>query len=97
MSRLVKHLNHKTNPLFFPNIVCGDIFCDTCTKHSASIPLLDDKTPKRVCDQCYQKLQSQTLSSVFQNNTNSPPRTNSPDYTTNNHETSTTNDAQSKL
>jgi hypothetical protein len=30
--------------------------------------LLDSTTPERVCDGCYQNIQSQTLSSIFQNN-----------------------------
>jgi hypothetical protein len=49
-------------------IACGCIFCDTCTTHRSIVPLLDIKTPERVCDNCYHRLQSQTLSSVFQNN-----------------------------
>lgn len=41
----------------FFSIACGHIFCDACTPHRAIVPLLDIKTPERVCDHCYNKLQ----------------------------------------
>ncbi|CAF0821626.1 unnamed protein product [Adineta steineri] len=59
---------------------CGHIFCDTCTKNRAIVPLLDTKKAERVCDNCYHELQSQTLSSIFQNNHLNTQQTPSIDY-----------------
>ncbi|CAF1662574.1 unnamed protein product, partial [Adineta ricciae] len=59
--------------------VCGYIFCDTCTTHRAVVPLLETTTPERVCDQCFRKLQSHTLSLIFQTNDANSQRTNSLD------------------
>ncbi|UJR36247.1 hypothetical protein I4U23_028979 [Adineta vaga] len=69
---------------------CGYIFCDTCTTHRTIVPLLDNTTLERVCDECYRKLQAQTLSSIFQNNDLNSQRIHSLDYETN-HNDSTTN------
>ena len=49
-------------------LACGHVFCDTCTTHRRVVPWIDTKRPVRVCNNCNDKLQSQTLSSVFQNN-----------------------------
>ncbi|CAM4930270.1 unnamed protein product [Rotaria socialis] len=46
---------------------CGNIFCDTCTTHRTIVPLVDIKTPKRVCDECFERIQSDTLSSSSRN------------------------------
>ncbi|CAF4755670.1 unnamed protein product, partial [Rotaria sp. Silwood1] len=67
---------------------CGNIFCDTCTTHRATVPLLDIKTFERVCDQCYDKLQSPTLSSAFQNNYVYTQRTSSSEHETTSSESS---------
>ncbi|CAF2386554.1 unnamed protein product [Rotaria sp. Silwood2] len=61
---------------------CGNIFCDTCTTHRAIVPFLDNKTLERVCNNCYDKLQSSTLSSVFQNNYAHTQKKNSPECET---------------
>ncbi|CAF4506664.1 unnamed protein product, partial [Rotaria magnacalcarata] len=46
---------------------CGNVFCDTCTTHRAIVLLVDIKTPKRVCNECFERIQSETLSSSSQN------------------------------
>ena len=53
--------------IFFVLIACGYTFCDTCTSHRIAVPLLDTQTPERVCDNCYEQIQSRTLSSVLRN------------------------------
>jgi hypothetical protein len=78
-------------------LACGYIFCDTCTKHRTIIPLLDNNTPERVCDDCYHNLQSQTLSSIFQNNNFSTQRTPITEYATNNTNSPATHGSFGKL
>jgi len=61
------------------------------------VPLLDNKTPERVCDNCYEKLQSQTLSSIFQNNNFSAQQTHATEYATNNSNASPSHDSFGNL
>ena len=64
--------------------------------HRTVVPFLDIKTPERVCNSCYDKLQSKTLSSIFQNNDIYTQQTHSIDYETTNSDGSASNSPSSK-
>jgi hypothetical protein len=80
-------MNIHTSNLHYFCTACGYIFCDTCTTHRIIVPALDTKTPERVCDNCYTKLHSQTLASVFQNDNQYTQRTTMTNFETGNSST----------
>ena len=61
------------------------------------VPLFDNKILERVCDNCYDKLQSQTLLSIFENNNFSTQRTHLTEYATNNNNDSASHDSFGRL